>query len=264
MKHFLPEEVSFCGIKVRPCTIPELNRAIAAAIAVNRRMVIANHNLHSLYLFHRDARLREFFAKADLAHIDGMSLVFLARCLGFSVSRERRVTYVDWVGPLLAEAAQSGWRVFFLGGRPGVADRAAERLRREHPGLQLSVRHGYFDMKQGSADNEAVVSEINAYGPHVLMVGMGMPRQEHWILENLHELRVRAVLPAGACFDYVAGEVPTPPRWMGRAGIEWCYRLASEPGRLWRRYLCEPLLLSPLVMKEMLRRIIPASPGERA
>jgi N-acetylglucosaminyldiphosphoundecaprenol N-acetyl-beta-D-mannosaminyltransferase len=69
---------------------------------------------------------------------------------------------------------------------------------------------------------------------------MGMPRQEWWILDNLDRISANIVLQAGACFDYVAGEVPLPPRWMGQLGLEWLYRLVSEPGRLWRRYLVEP------------------------
>lgn len=83
------------------------------------------------------------------------------------------------------------------------------------------------------------------------MVGMGMPFQEHWILDNLEFIQVNAILNAGACFDYVAGAVPVPPRWMGRIGFEWLYRLMNEPGRLAKRYLWEPWFLIPHMVKDM-------------
>ena len=85
-----------------------------------------------------------------------------------------------------------------------------------------------------------MLDEIAQFHTDILMVGMGMPRQEHWIVDHLDRIPAHAILTAGACMDYVAGVVATPPRWMGRAGLEWLYRLGSEPGRLWRRYLLEP------------------------
>jgi len=79
---------------------------------------------------------------------------------------------------------------------------------------------------------------------------MGMPLQENWILDNLPDLEADVILPSGACFDYLAGEIPIPPRWMGRVGLEWLYRLGSEPRRLWRRYLVEPWFVAGLALKE--------------
>jgi N-acetylglucosaminyldiphosphoundecaprenol N-acetyl-beta-D-mannosaminyltransferase len=138
--------------------------------------------------------------------------------------------------------------LFYLGVKPGVAERAAEILRNQYPGLQIRTRHGYFS----SEENEAVVKSINAFKPHILMVGMGMPRQEHWVVDNLNEIHANAILTSGACFDYIAGAIPTPPRWMGRVGLEWLYRLISEPRRLAKRYLIEPWALLPLAIKDLL------------
>ncbi len=104
-------------------------------------------------------------------------------------------------------------------------------------------------------DDELVVEKINAFRPHVLMVGMGMPRQERWILHRFDELDANAILQSGACFDYVAGAIPTPPRWLGRFGLEWLYRLACEPVRLWRRYLVEPWLVGAWLVRDLLRRL---------
>jgi len=250
--------LTLLGVTVDPLTITELNKCIAKAVAQGERWIIANHNLHSVYLYHRDPKMRAFFAKAQVVHIDGMSLVYWARVLGYPVTKQHRVTYVDWVHPLMATAAAEGWRVFYLGGKPGVAARAAEKLRQQYPGLVLETRHGYFTPEE----NDAVLEEITRFQPHVLMVGMGMPRQEHWVLDNLERISANAILTAGACFDYVAGVIPTPPRWMGRMGLEWLYRLWSEPRRLARRYLLEPWFLVPLALKDLSARFRRVSQNE--
>lgn len=240
--------ITLLGVAVDPLTIEALNECIAHIIARGERVVIAHHNLHSVYLYHRDSKMRAFYNKAQVIHIDGMPLAYWARVLGYPITGQHRVTYMDWVYPLMARAEADGWRVFYLGGKPGVAARAVERLRERYPRLVISTRHGYFS----PAENDDVLKEIAAFQPHLLMVGMGMPRQEHWVLDNLERIQANVILTAGACFDYIAGVIPTPPRWMGRMGLEWLYRLLSEPRRLWRRYLIEPWALLPLFVKDLL------------
>lgn len=248
--------IDLLGVKIDALTIPALNAFVREAVTRGERWIIANHNLHSVYLYHRDPKMRAFYERAMVAHIDGMALVFLGRLLGLPLQRDHRVTYVDWVWPLLAEAARRGWRVFYLGSKPGVAERGAEILRQKIPSLQLSTAHGYFNACSHSPENRAVLQRISASRPHVLMVGMGMPRQERWILENLECIHANVILTAGACMDYLAGVVPTPPRWLGRLGLEWLYRLISEPKRLWRRYLLEPWFVLGLVVRELSFRLI--------
>lgn len=153
--------------------------------------------------------------------------------------------------PLMEEAANKSWRIFYLGSKPGVAEQGAVILRRKFPGLKIACSHGYFDTSEESEENLTVIKAINDYKPHVLMVGMGMPRQEHWISQNLERIQPNAILTSGACLDYVAGAIPTPPRWMGRMGLEWLYRLLTEPTRLWRRYLLEPWFLGTLFLREI-------------
>jgi N-acetylglucosaminyldiphosphoundecaprenol N-acetyl-beta-D-mannosaminyltransferase len=245
------QSVEFLGITVTGVTVEELNQIIQTAVIERKKWILANHNLHSLYLFHHNDKLRKFFSRARLAHPDGMSIIALARLFGYQLSREQRVTYVDWVRPLMKKASEKEWRVLFIGGKPGVGHQASQILCKEYPGLDLKVHHGYFDRRQESKENRELLAFINSARPHILMVGMGMPLQEEWILENLEKLEVNIILPSGACMDYVAGEAPTPPRWMGRVGIEWLYRLCAEPRRLWRRYLVEPLFICRLIIKDI-------------
>lgn len=238
------------GVRIGEYDIPRLTNRIAQAIAGDERIVVANHNLHSLYLCSRDPKLRAFHAAADVTHADGMSMIALARLLGVPLRRDHRVTYVDWMRPLMAAAARGGWRVFALGGQPGVFEQAAARLRASHPGLVLAGAHGFFDPARDSADSRAVLAQITAFRPNVLLVGMGMPRQEHWVHDHRSALDANAILMAGAAMDYIAGIVPTPPRAAGSAGLEWAWRLAAEPRRLWRRYLVEPWYVLGMVLAD--------------
>jgi N-acetylglucosaminyldiphosphoundecaprenol N-acetyl-beta-D-mannosaminyltransferase len=245
-------DYSMLRTRVDALTIEDLHARIAESIRNGSRRIFASHNLHSLYLQRTDAKLRSFYERADYIRIDGMAIVLLGRLLGLPLRREHRVTYVDWLPLFMAEAARLGWRVFYLGSRPAVAESAASTLRARFPDLQIATAHGYFDARADGPENERVIDAINAFGPHVLMVGMGMPRQQHWVLENHEKLAVNAISTSGAALDYVVGEMPTPPRWAGRIGLEWLFRLAAEPRRLAGRYLVEPWYILPLVLKELL------------
>jgi N-acetylglucosaminyldiphosphoundecaprenol N-acetyl-beta-D-mannosaminyltransferase len=116
------------GVQVDALSIPELNALIAESVQQNQKWIIANHNIHSLYLFHNDPKMRAFYAKAEYTHIDSMPIVFIGKLLGYPMKREQRVTYADWVWPLMAEAASQGWRIFYLGSKPGVVERGASIL----------------------------------------------------------------------------------------------------------------------------------------
>lgn len=244
------------GVRVHSLTIPQWHAHIARLIQSQRKGIIASQNLHSVYLYHHDPRMRELHEHPDTyVRIDGMPLVWFGRLLGYPLRREHRITWVDWIDPLMAEAARRGWRVFYLGSTEEVAERGVEILRQRHAGLQIAYANGYFDASPNSPESQARVEQINAFGTQVLIVGMGMPRQEHWILDNLDRLQVNAVFTSGAAMEYVAGAVSTPPRWMGRVGLEWLYRLAENPKRFWYRYLVEPWFILRLVFKDLSSKV---------
>jgi N-acetylglucosaminyldiphosphoundecaprenol N-acetyl-beta-D-mannosaminyltransferase len=242
------------GTRVDLFTLGELTDQVAALIKAGKKTIVASHNLHSLYLWHREDIMRQFYSKASITYIDGMSLVVLGRLLREPTARKHRITLLDWLLPLLKRAGDEGWRVMFLGSREGVGERAALKLKEKLPNLTIKTLHGYFDQGAASKENISVLKTMEDYGPQLLLVGMGMPRQERWIVENLDALPSCVVINAGAIMDYVAGEIPTPPRWVGRVGFEWLYRLFCEPRRLWKRYLVEPFFLLRVFGGEILKR----------
>ena len=116
--------------------------------------------------------------------------------------------------------------------------------------------HGFFDTDINSAENKVVVEQIRAFKPNILIIGMGMPRQEKWIYENSAILNADVIMTSGAVMEYVAGTVKTPPRWMGRNGLEWLYRLTEHPERFWFRYMVEPWFVFWLFLKEFSKKYV--------
>jgi N-acetylglucosaminyldiphosphoundecaprenol N-acetyl-beta-D-mannosaminyltransferase len=247
-----PLRVRLLGEPVDLVTPAEVIAFTARRISAGQRGLVANHNLHSLYLVRRDA-------EADLIELDSTPLIFWGRLTRKPLSRAHRCTYLDWREAFWLLAEDKRWRVFYLGGAPGVADLAMRRLRERHPRAILAGRDGYFDATPGSPDNAAVLAEINAFRPDVLFVGMGMPRQELWIARHYHRFERGVVFPVGAAFDYEAGVQTAAPRWLGQVGLEWAFRLASSPGRLAERYLIEPWSLIPAALRDLTQAYAPPS-----
>jgi N-acetylglucosaminyldiphosphoundecaprenol N-acetyl-beta-D-mannosaminyltransferase len=235
------KRIALLGVEIDTITIDGLNRVTHDAVLGSRKVVIANHNLHSVYIYHHDARMRSFYEMADVIHFDGMSLVLWGKALGTGMRRDHRVSYLDWIPSLLAMADRESWRIFILGGREEITARAAARVAAAYPRLRVSHHHGYFDM--AGAENGRVLELINRDKPQLLFLGMGMPRQEEWILRNRHAVECNAIFQAGGCFDYLAGAICAPPRWVGRIGLEWLFRLCTSPRRVYKRYLWEPWFL---------------------
>jgi N-acetylglucosaminyldiphosphoundecaprenol N-acetyl-beta-D-mannosaminyltransferase len=241
------ERVGILGVGVDPLTVEELHARILCAVREGRHDLVLNVNAHALNLAARDRALRDFLASAPTVFADGSGVVLAARLLGGRLPG--RITYADWIPRLAAFGEGEGLSFFFLGGRPGVAQGAARKLGERYPGLRVvGVHHGFFDKSTGSPENEALLEEINAASPDVLLVAFGMPLQEYWLMENWQRTEARVALTGGAVFDYVSGELRRGPRLLTDNGFEWLARLIVEPGRLWRRYvLGNPVFLLRVV-----------------
>ncbi|MBI1184591.1 WecB/TagA/CpsF family glycosyltransferase [bacterium] len=250
----LPAQFEVADVKLSDMTLGRLLNTIDGLCSEKQNAIIGNHNLHSLYLYHNHEEIRSFYQKALFNFIDGMPLVWLARAFGVKLNSTNRITYVDLLKPLLQMANERHWHVFFVGGKKENLSKVISFVGTDFPNIQFHAHNGYFDRTIGSAENTALINEINSSNPHVLLVGMGMPVQEEWIANNHEQLSASVTLNCGACFDYFIGIQKQPPRWLGPIGLEWLFRLYNEPQRLYKRYLIEPLALLPLLISKYLRR----------
>jgi len=207
--------------------------------------------LASVNLAYEQPWLRDFFDQADIVRLDGAGVRLGAWVLGYRTPP--RMTWADFAWSLAELASTRGYSLFLLGARPGVAEIAGDRLKTRFPDLRIAgIHHGYFDKTPGSPENEAVIAQINAVKPNILIVGFGMPLQERWLMENWDRIDANVALTGGAVFDYVSGELKRAPRWMTDHGLEWLGRLIIEPRRLWKRYLIGNPLFLWRVLKQRL------------
>jgi N-acetylglucosaminyldiphosphoundecaprenol N-acetyl-beta-D-mannosaminyltransferase len=186
-------------------------------------------NPEFIMIARQDPNFSHILDRADLCVPDGVGLLWAARRQGTPLPE--RVTGSDGVPIIAARAAERGWKLFFLGAGPAVAERAAEVLRARHPGLQI------VDIYAGSpaaAEEDAIVERVNASGADILFVAYGAPGQDAWIARNLPRLRVKMAMGVGGSFDFLAGVIPRAPQTMQRFGLEWLYRLYLQPWRIGR------------------------------
>lgn len=211
-------------------------RDVAAArkgeLSLPRVVTSANGNVVALY--HMSPAFRRMIDACDIVDCDGMAIALASRWLTRTPLPERVAT-TDWLLTAARVAQGEGLRFYFLGGRPGVALRAAEHLVSRFPDLAIAgTRHGYFDM----SDLPRICEEILAAGTDVLWVGLGNPLQEEFALKAREMLPgVGWIRTCGGLFDHYGGGVSRAPLWMQNSGLEWAYRAAREPLRLGLRYL---------------------------
>lgn len=219
------------GVQVDAVTMQECTQRIAEAVRAKAFMRVVTANPEMIEAAYADDKLRLILNTADLITADGVGVVWAAKHLGSPIPE--RVTGIDLLQALLPLAAKEHWRIFFLGSKPGVAEQAALRAESKFPGFRWRAQHGYFR----DAEEKEIVERIRAFRPHLLLIGLGMPRQEIWNWE--HPGLAYVSIGVGGSFDALAGLVPRAPKIFQEARLEWFYRLCKEPWR-WRRQLALP------------------------
>jgi N-acetylglucosaminyldiphosphoundecaprenol N-acetyl-beta-D-mannosaminyltransferase len=211
-----------------------------AARRVARRVMYVN--AHVVNQSHATPGLLAALRRADLVYCDGYGVRLAAKVLGRPVPH--RMTGADWIWDLATLCELAEQPIYLLGSEPPIAREAAARLRSLYPQLEIvGSHHGYFDLD--SPHNERVIEHINEQPARIVLVGMGTPKQELWVDRYAERLDGAVVWTVGALFDYVSGHLPRAPRWLADNGLEWIFRLAVEPQRMWRRYLLgNPLFLT--------------------
>lgn len=208
---------------------------------------------------HTDPDFRRMHNEADLVISDGMPLVWGLKLLG--VRGAERVYGPELMPRVCEAAARGGVPVGFFGGAPDVLEELTVRLRGRCPGLRIVYAHSPPFRPLSRAEDREVVEAIRASGARILFVGLGCPKQERWMAA--HRGAIPAVmLGVGAAFDFFAGRKPIAPAWMQRSGLEWVFRLATEPRRLWRRYVLQNPVFVALFAAQLVRSRLPRSSGD--
>ncbi len=241
--------VNVLGVGVSATNLQQVLEVIGRRISDGDRSYVCVAAAHSIMDCQGDERVRQAFNMSDLTTPDGMSLVWFLRLKG-----HRQVSRVYGPELLLAACERSlerGWSHYFYGGAPGVPEALATRLQRRFPGLKVAGTHSPPFRPLTPEEDEAEVRRINCTRPDILWVGIGSPRQERWMADHLGRVQAPVMIGVGVAFDFLSGRKPQAPRWMRRAGLEWLFRLASEPGRLWPRYRQYPRFLFFLILQEL-------------
>ncbi len=233
-------------------TMPEAVESIAQmARSTDRARHICTGNLDHLSILENDHAFRTAYETADLVLADGMPVVWLSRLHRTQPSLRERVTGSDLFFELGALSAQTGLRLFLLGGATGAADRAATALQKKYPEVCVAGTYCPAFETFGTPEEEARITErIQSARPHILLVGLGAPKQEKWILQNKERLGVPLSIGVGGSFEMASGSLKRAPVWMQRSGLEWCHRMMQEPGRLTKRYIGRDL---PFLLKLLWR-----------
>jgi N-acetylglucosaminyldiphosphoundecaprenol N-acetyl-beta-D-mannosaminyltransferase len=209
--------------------------AIASLVRSGRGGSVFTPNVDHVVTAEDDLEFRAAYEAVDLSLADGKPILWAARLLGKPLPA--KVSGSDLIEPLLRLAGQSGWRVFFLGGAPGVAVAAAERARRDFGVNVVGTASPFIRLDGTAGDLEQGIDEVTAARPDLVLVAMGAPKQERWIHHNRKRLGPAVGVGVGASFDFVIGRIARAPRWVSQAGLEWLFRLVREPRRLAHRYL---------------------------
>ncbi|MCX7926328.1 MAG: WecB/TagA/CpsF family glycosyltransferase [Fimbriimonadales bacterium] len=221
------QEARILGVRVHRVSMMEALQRIEQLIQRREPSLVITADANAVLIALEDAEFHRLMETAPLVTADGAGLLWAGRQL--KQPFPERVSGVDLVEQLTRLSHEKGYRLYFLGAAPGVAERAAQNLLIKYPNAQIvGVQHGYFS----ATDEPAIVAQIAAVRPDVLLVGMGMPRQEKWAWAHRNALDTPVMIGVGGSFDVYAGVVKRAPRWMQRTGCEWLWRLVQDPRKI--------------------------------
>jgi N-acetylglucosaminyldiphosphoundecaprenol N-acetyl-beta-D-mannosaminyltransferase len=250
--------VDVLGVHVSTVDRPSAVEEIARFIDAGERTYVCVTGVHGVMESRRDPALAEIHNRSGLTTPDGMPMVWAARRAG--ARHTARVYGPDLMLDVCQRSLVEGWRHYFYGAGPGVAEELAGRLAGRFSGLEVA---GTMSPPFGAVsddEDERTVAEINATGADIVWVGLSTPKQERWMASHRDRLTAPVLIGVGAAFDMHAGRLPQAPRWVQGAGLEWAYRLYREPRRLWRRYLSNNPAFVTAIARRPPRLVAPSTP----
>ncbi|NJN82766.1 MAG: WecB/TagA/CpsF family glycosyltransferase [Caldilineaceae bacterium] len=236
------------GVDVSAINMQQAVQAIEGWIERRERHYVCVTNVHSIMECQHDKALRQVFNQAGLVTPDGVPLVWLNRLAGHR--HVERVYGPDLMLAMCERSVPRGYRHYFFGGQTGVPDLLVQKLLHRFPKLQVAGSYSPPFGAWTTQEIQSVTERINQARPDIVWVGLGAPKQERWMAENVGLLETPALIGVGAAFDFHAGLKPQAPHWMQRNGLEWLFRFGTEPRRLWRRYLIyNPLFIGHVLLQ---------------
>jgi N-acetylglucosaminyldiphosphoundecaprenol N-acetyl-beta-D-mannosaminyltransferase len=223
------------GVNVSAINIEMALDQLALWISSRQPAYVCVTPAHAVMDCYHQPELRKIYNHSGMTTPDGMAIVWLLRWLGHR--HVERVYGPDLLLAVCERFKESGVRHYLYGGAPGIAERLVERLSAQFPNLSVAGIESPPFRALMSEEDAAGVERIRAAAPDIVWVGIGSPRQEMWMADHLDRLGVPVLVGVGAAFDFLSGNKPQAPHWMQRSGLEWFFRLSSEPARLWRRYV---------------------------
>lgn len=221
--------ITLRGIPLDVLSAEEAGKRMEQLLSEDGCSVVATPNCEILYAAEKDGELRSALTKVDLAVPDGIGVVKAAKMAGTPL--KERLAGIDVCFGALRTCAEKGSSVYLLGGKPGIAEKAAENLQKQIPGLKVAgASDGYFT----EAEEAKIVQIVNDSGADFLVAGLGSPKQELFMVRNAADLNTKACMGVGGSLDVWSGEAKRAPERMTRSGLEWLYRLVKQPSRIRR------------------------------
>lgn len=240
--------IKFMNTEIDNYSMEEVLEKIDEIISEDKNAYVVNPNVDGIVKLEKDKEFKRVYENAELILADGKPLIWMSKW--YKTPIKEKISGSD-LFPLVCEmAAKKGYTMFFLGAAEGVAQKAADNLKAKYSGLSVV---GTYSPPMGfeKDDNEIkkIISMVREASPHILILGLGCPKQEKFIYRYRKELGVPISLCMGASIDFEAGNVKRAPKWMSNAGLEWFYRLCKEPRRMFKRYIVDDTKIFSLYFK---------------
>lgn len=251
--HSHTKRIDFMGVPLDTLSMRETVQTIDQAVQNRVRLQHVVVNVAKFVMMRSNEELHQDVVESDLINIDGMGIVIGARLLGFG--RIERVAGVDLMREVLQLCSEKGYRPYFLGAKEEVLQKAIVEIKRLFPTVQIAgFQNGYFKPE----DEPQIVDRIRSSDADCLFLAISSPIKERFIRRYRDDLNVSFLMGVGGSIDVIAGLVKRAPMWMQRWGLEWAYRLAQEPRRMWKRYLFTNCIFAVLLARALLRRMLPS------